>query len=144
MHAPKARAILFLIAGRSIPVVRVHGVDVDRVRFPTARQKNEIYTKHGLRPCFVISLLWIRESCSAKCWWVPAPSALQGTEADMRLPKKLNLCESFLGVKKGCPYYSRSTEDAMKYLTRPRKRPDGQFSPTYRQLIHPTLLPHVP
>jgi len=28
-------------SGCSIPVVRVHGVDVDRVRFPAARQKNK-------------------------------------------------------------------------------------------------------
>ncbi len=27
-----------VIAGCSIPVVRVHGVDIDRVRFPAARQ----------------------------------------------------------------------------------------------------------
>ena len=31
-------------SGCSIPVVRVHGVDVDRVQFPAARQREGVHT----------------------------------------------------------------------------------------------------
>ena len=39
-----------VIAGCSIPVVRVHGVDIDRVRFPAARKKvNVNIAKYALK-----------------------------------------------------------------------------------------------
>lgn len=45
-------------SGRSIPVVRMHGVHVDRVRFPAARQNENA---PDLFRCFFISVAGVED-----------------------------------------------------------------------------------